>query len=184
MAHHFTIARPYARAVFEEAVATEQVVEWSLALTCFSMIASDEMTQRLLRSPKLTNTQREELFIEVAVLAAPSVSHLRNKLQNFIRLICAEKRFSVLSDIDTLFNELVAVREGKLDVVVTSAKALTEQHKKQLEDALMQRMNVRVDVKYKENQELIGGAVIRAGNWVMDGSMKGQLSRLRDALCS
>lgn len=185
MAEQMTIARPYARALFDEAVSTGQLEHWAVLLRCLAMTVQDARVQSLLTDPRIDNTLWVNFFYDIARAVAPdAVSAVGQKLENYITLLCEAHRFDVLPQIQTHYQHYLAQRESTVQVTVTSAYALSQAQQADLKAALARRFDSNVSIAYSEDPALIGGALIRSQDWVMDGSIKGRIARLRDALCN
>jgi F-type H+-transporting ATPase subunit delta len=183
MAENITIARPYAKAVFEQAVAGRALDEWEQILQTLAAVAADSQMAALLDSPLVSDQQLLTLFTQIVGKIRQSLSaDLQKELNNFLQVLISEKRLAVLPEILRRYQSLVAAERGLKKVVVTSAFPLDEQRRKNMTESLSRYLHSKVAVDFKEDASLIGGAVIRSGNWVMDGSIKGKLHSLRDNL--
>ncbi|MCH9643852.1 MAG: F0F1 ATP synthase subunit delta [Gammaproteobacteria bacterium] len=183
MANNFTAARPYARAIFADACESQQLQPWLAVLQGMVVITEVLSAQHLIDNPGITDTQLESLCFEVAQEAmSEQVALIGQHLQNLIQLLVREKRLAITGDIAILYQQLLREHEDIIEIDVTSAFKLTDAQRETISTALKKRFAQAVKVDYKEDQALIGGAIIRAGNWVMDGSVKGSLNRLADSL--
>ena len=104
--------------------------------------------------------------------------------QNFVRLLAENKRLELFGQITQQYELLRAQFEGELDVEVVSAVALSETQKTTMAASLKKRFKRDVRVSNAVDPSLLGGAVIRAGDEVIDGSIKGRLQRLANDLVS
>jgi F-type H+-transporting ATPase subunit delta len=104
--------------------------------------------------------------------------------QNFVRLLSQNKRLEVLPQIAVQFELLRAQYENELDVEVTSAVAMNAEQQSKLIDSLKTRFKRDVRMHSSVDATLLGGAVIRAGDLVIDGSIKGRLQRLASELAN
>jgi F-type H+-transporting ATPase subunit delta len=172
MADRLTIARPYARAAFEEARANGGLAPWSQALQTAAEVVKDSRVETLLGNPHVTP---EELAQLVTGIAGPKVGELG---ANFVRTLADNRRLAYLPEISTLFDSLKDEAEGVVDVTVTSAAALDEAQRQQLAAALERRLKRRVRLHCEIDPQLIGGAVLRAGDLVIDGSLRTRLERI------
>lgn len=175
MAHFYTIARPYAKAAFEEAKASNQLTRWADFLKQASLVTSDPQAHALLVSPELTADQWIKFFVDTLKITEKS-------LINFIEVLAKNKRLNLIPDIAQLFLQFLAAEQGRVDIEVFSAADLTDQQKQNLQKALEQRFKAKIHIAYLQDPSLIGGALVRSGNWVMDGSIKGKLARLSESL--
>jgi F-type H+-transporting ATPase subunit delta len=172
MADRITIARPYARAAFEQARAHERLAPWSEALQVAAEVVRDPRVQTLLGNPRVTPEQLAQLVTGIA--AAP----LGDQGTNFVRTLAANRRLAYLPEISALFNTLKDAAEGVADVTVTSAAALDASQQRKLAAALQKRLKRTVRLHCEVDPALIGGAVLRSGDLVIDGSLRTRLDRI------
>jgi F-type H+-transporting ATPase subunit delta len=172
MADRITIARPYARAAFEEARAHERLAPWSEALQVAAEVVRDPRVQTLLGNPRVTPAQLAQLVTGIA--AAP----LADAGANFVRTLAVNRRLAYLPEISALFNKLKDAAQGVADVTVTSAAPLDASQKQKLAAALHKRLKRTVHLHCEVDAALIGGAVLRSGDLVIDGSLRTRLDRI------
>lgn len=183
MAENLTIARPYAKAVFEQAAADGNLEEWDQILRILAAIASDAQAAVLLDNPQVDSQQLLTLFEGVTAKALPQLAPVRRQeLKNFLMVLITARRLAVLPEILHRYQRLMAAARELKEVTVTSAYPLGAQRRQQMIEALTRYLHSQVTVEFQEDASLIGGAVIRSGNWVMDSSIKGKLQNLRDNL--
>ena len=176
MAERITVTRPYARAAFEAAQAKHQLAAWSRALAAAAAGVGEPAVQTLLGSPKLPKQQLAQIFIELVG------QELGDRGANFIRLLAENRRLGLLPEIAQGFEQLRADAERTLEAIVVSASPLDDNERAALAQALKQRLDREVTLQCETDPRLIGGAVIRAGDLVIDGSVRGKLERLGLAL--
>jgi F-type H+-transporting ATPase subunit delta len=176
MAEAATIARPYAKAAFMSARDAAALPAWSAALGTGAALSADKTLADLLSSPRLTPDQVVSMF---AGLGGASIDA---HWQNFIRLLAQNKRLHVLPEIAAQYELLRAQYENEIDVGVTSATPMDAAQQGKLAAALKQRFRRDVRISVAVDPKLIGGAVIRAGDLVIDGSIQGRLQRLASEL--
>ena len=176
MADKSTIARPYAKAAFEEAREHGRLGPWSGALRTAAAVVGDARVAALLGNPRVTP---EELAALVIAIAGPQ---LDEEGCNFVRTLADNGRLAFLPEIAALFDELKSEAEGVIDVTVTSAAPLDEAQRNKLAAALERRLKRTVRLQCATDPALIGGAVLRAGDMVIDGSLRGRLERIAYAL--
>ena len=172
MADKTTIARPYARAAFEEARAAQRLEPWSEALHVAAAVVADPRVVALLGNPHVTP---EELAQLVSGIAGPK---LGDQGVNFVRTLAANRRLTVLPEIAELFDTLKDAEQGVADVTVTSAAPLDAGQRKALSAALTRRLKRTVRLHCTTDPALIGGAVLRSGDLVIDGSLRTRLERI------
>jgi len=167
-----TIARPYAVAAFEFARDKEALPAWESMLNAASLVTQDRAVQQLLTSPKVTSQQLANLYGDVLA------KWLNSEMTNFIRLLADYDRLAVLPDIAGLFESYRAEQEKKLNIQVVSAVQLNDKYQQKLIDALTRRLQRQVMLECEIDPTLLGGAVITAGDIVIDGSVRGKLDRM------
>ncbi|RFA30637.1 F0F1 ATP synthase subunit delta [Alkalilimnicola ehrlichii] len=176
MAELGTIARPYAQAVYELAKDTGQLPQWSEQLDFAAAVASDNLMQGLLLSPRFSPAQLEEMFIKVCE------ERLTDQGRNMIRLLAENRRLHLLPQIAKQFADLRAAAEKTLQARLISAQPVEPAAQEKLAEALGKRLDVKVTLTNEIDAGLLGGAVIRAGDLVIDGSVRGRLERLAAGL--
>ena len=185
MADNHTIARPYAEAVFELARDAGTLDEWSRSLENARTVMADGRVARFLGNPSLKTAEQLEFLTglfsavegEDGVLAGRSPEG-----RNFLKLLLEYGRVNVLPEIAGHFATLKAEIENVVDVTVTSATALDDAQKQAITAALCKRLGREVRLEARLDENLIGGAVIRAGDVVIDGSLRSRLESLSNAL--
>jgi len=172
MADKSTIARPYARAAFEEARQTRRLEPWSQALHVGAAVVGDARVAALLGNPHVTP---DELASLVSGIAGPK---LGVEGENFVRTLAANRRLACLPEIAALFDVLKDAAEGVADVTVTAASTLDAGQQKTLAAALEKRLKRSVRLHCATDPKLIGGAVVQSGDLVIDGSLRTRLERI------
>jgi F-type H+-transporting ATPase subunit delta len=172
MADRLTIARPYARAAFAEARAAEELEPWSQALATASQVIRDPRVATLLGNPHVTPGELAQLVSGIAG------AQLGAHGENFVRTLAANRRLAYLPEIAAQFDILKDAAQGVADVTVTSAAALNAAHQQQLAQALQKRLQRTVRLHTEVDPTLIGGAVLRSGDLVIDGSLRTRLERI------
>ena len=172
MAERATIARPYAKAAFEYAREANAFAAWSQGLESAAQIVADPSVAPLTKSPQWPVANLVSLITDVAG------AKLDAGMQNFVRVLAENHRLLLLPEIATHYEELRAAVENTLDVEVTSAVTLSDAQADKLKLALSTRLKRTVRMQNSVDSTLLGGAVVRAGDLVIDGSLKGRLERL------
>ena len=185
MADNNTIARPYARAAFELANEAGDLGKWSDALAGAALLLDDGQAAKFLDKPSLTADQRLAFLSDLFGSAGKEAQLLAGKNaqgSNFVKLLLEYGRISVLPEISEHFETLKAEVENSVDVTVTSASPLSAARKKEITTALKARLGRDVRLETEIDENLIGGAVIRAGDVVIDGSVRSRLEGLANTL--
>jgi F-type H+-transporting ATPase subunit delta len=176
MADKTTIARPYAKAAFAEARADSMLGAWSEALHTAATVVDDPRVHSLLDDPHVTPAQLAKLVLDIA--GAGLGEHGRN----FVQTLAEARRLDCLPEIATLFDAYKDDAEGIADVTVTSAAPLDARQQESLSAALARRLKREVRLHCTTDPELLGGAVLRSGDLVIDGSVRGRLERIGNEL--
>lgn len=172
MTEKVTIARPYAKAAFEHARHHKAFARWSQLLATASAVVGDERVARLLASPRVTPDQVAALIADICG------EGLDEHSRNFIATLAHNRRLALLPDVAALYELLRAEAENIADVQVTSAVELSAAQRERLAGALRKRLQREVRLQCAVDASLIGGAIVRAGDFVIDGSLKARLDRL------
>jgi F-type H+-transporting ATPase subunit delta len=177
MAELTTIARPYARAAFEIAQGEEDGLQrWSDMLHFIVTVVDDQTVQAVLASPDHDSGYKAGVLLKICA------DQLSQSGSNFIKLLAENHRLSVLPDIAEVYEQLRAEVEKTVEAEVTSAFDLSEEQRQQLSAALSKRLQREVVLNCSVDTTLLGGAIIRAGDLVIDGSAQGRLTKLGASL--
>ena len=176
MAEKSTIARPYAVAAFELAKEQDDLARWSDMLVFAAVVASDELMQKYIGNPAVSQDTLSRLMIEICG------DQLNEVGKNFLKVLIANNRLDVLPEIVVLYNQLRADAEKTVDAEVISAFPLSEAQQTALIEGLKKRLGREINLVSKVDENLLGGAIVRAGDLVIDGSVSGQLDKLATEL--
>ncbi len=176
MLDNITIARPYAQAVFEHAREEGDIPQWSALLKRLAMIVSDPQMRVLFGNPKVSHEQLEEL---VCGLCNESLSATG---RNFIKILIQAGRLRQAAGISALFEDMWAEAEGRMEIDVITAYELDSGQENRISAAMAKRLKKKITVLPAVDTSLIGGIIIRAGDSVIDASLRGRLVKLRNEL--
>ena len=176
MLENSTIARPYASAVFELAQESGQVEDWSAMLGLLSLLVSDKTMRQLITNPKVSRQQLQDLALEVC---GDGLSDLG---RNLVKILVQGDRLQYASSIKNQYEQMRAAAEGRVDVEVVAAYALDDRQQADIAGIIAERLGKQVTVKTSVEESLIGGAIIRAGDSIIDASLRGRLTELRNEL--
>ncbi len=171
-----TAARPYARAVFEMAQEAGVLPQWSAQLAAMSAVVAAEGSASLLSHPRMTKEQKADVFAEIAGDA------LNDQGRNLLKVLAENDRFILVPEIASIFEEMKAEAEGAVEAEIVSAQAMTDDQQRTIAAALQKRLGREVKLVAKVDPSLMGGAVIRAGDLVIDGSIQSRLKDMKAAL--
>jgi F-type H+-transporting ATPase subunit delta len=171
-----TLARPYAKAAFELAQTDNSLAQWDDMLSLAGVLASDEAMFGLFDSPHVTSAQAVQVMTEAAGDA------FNDRFRDFLSVLASNGRLPLLSEVARLFTELRAEAEKRLSVRVVSAIALDEDQAERMKAALARRFEREIELVSEIDSSVIGGAVVYAGDQVIDGSLRGRLQQLSNNL--
>jgi F-type H+-transporting ATPase subunit delta len=178
MAELSTLARPYAKAAFEYAAQAGELQSWSDSLSTAGSVAQQSNVVKLLSSPSVTGQQQATALIEICGDA------LDESGQNFLTVLSENHRLQLLPEISLQFDILKANREKAVEVELVAAHELDAEQQQKLSEALSAKLERKVNMQVSLDKSLLGGAVIRAGDLVIDGSIRGRLAKLAESLHS
>ncbi len=170
------LARPYARAVFELANSNDQLQEWSDRMALLAAVVSNDTMKTLLSNPRLRKNEAAALVIRTCG------DDIGDDTINLLNMLAENGRLGQLPMIAALYNRFRDDAEGTVEAEVISAMPLSEAQKNAIAEALKQRLGRNVQLNCSVNEDLVGGAVIRAGDLVIDGSAVEYLHQLSSAL--
>lgn len=172
---HETLARPYARAAFDLAGETKALGEWSGKLDFAGAVAASPQVRTLIGNPKLAPDALVGLFL-------PQGEKTDSAFARFVATLAENGRLALLPEIAHGFAALKRETEGVLKVRVRAAIPVDGAQADALSAALQRRFGRRVELDSVVDESVIGGAVIDAGDIVIDGSVRGRLDRLAQTL--
>ena len=172
MAEAITVARPYAQAAFLFANTHHTLKDWSEMLSLLAAIADDASMSEVIDSPHLTETQLADLIIQVAA------DRINEKCANFMRVLASNGRLKLLPEIAALFEIQRRDAEGTVQAELVTAFPASESQQSEVIASLRKRLGREVELSCSTDAGLLGGAIIRAGDLVIDGSVRGKLERL------
>ncbi|ENU1228426.1 MULTISPECIES: F0F1 ATP synthase subunit delta [Providencia] len=172
-----TVARPYAKAAFDFAVENQAVAKWQEMLAFTAEVTRNEQVGELL-SGSIAPETLAKTFISVCG------DEIDEHVQNLIRVMADNGRLTTLPEVLTQFIQLRDSLESTIEVDVLSANELSEQQSAKISAAMEKRLSRKVKLNCKIDKSVIAGVIIRAGDLVIDGSIRGRLERLTDVLQS
>ena len=171
-----TAARPYANAVYQVASQAANFAGWGDALALMAAVVADASMAEKLSSPQLSKTQKGELLLAVVA------DKLSTEQKNMVMLMAENNRLTLLPTVAELYEEQRAEAEGQIEAVVTSAFPLSEEQSASIATALKNKTGRDVTITATTDASLLGGVIIKAGDIIIDGSMKTRLAALASTL--
>lgn len=172
MAERQTLARPYADAIFKLAQEQGRLQDWSKTLGFMAAVMADDVMQSVFGQPEIENDRLVALMKDICG------ERMDEQAENLMRVLLENNRLSLFGEIVSLFELLKAEAERTVEVEVLSAFALDADQEKAIVAAMEKKLGCAVALQIKEDASLMGGVVIRAGDLVIDGSVKGYLGEL------
>jgi F-type H+-transporting ATPase subunit delta len=172
------VAERYAAALADVALERKsgEAVRKDLAAFVETFLASADL-RNALESPAVDGAVKNKVIAAVA-----SKMDLNDAVRNFVCLIVDHRRTHLFSEILQVFGTELNKRLGIAEAEVTTAHALSDAEKKELLSVLQRRTGKKIEARFAEDANLLGGAVVRVGSTVYDGSVREQLNRLREQL--
>ena len=178
MAELITLARPYAKAAFAHAREASALDGWAKALATAAAVACDARAAQLLGSPSTTASQKADALISVCGDDLPAGA------ANFLRVLAENRRLPLLPQVYELFLALKTQQEKAVDLQLTSAFEIAPEQAERLARVMGEKLQRQVRVSTTVDASLIGGVVIRTEDLVIDGSVRGRLAKLSEAMNS
>ena len=171
-----TLARPYAVAVFKRAKETGSIAKWSQGLAFMSAVLRDQEISVIVDNPKVNTERLSALMLDICQ------EQVDGEGENFLKLLVQNKRLALVPYIAKIFEEYKADDEGYNDVEVTTAYAFSKEEKQTFASKLEKTLSKKIHMNVHVDKSLIGGVLVRAGDRVIDGSIRGQLQQLAKRL--
>jgi F-type H+-transporting ATPase subunit delta len=171
-----TLARPYAKAAFEFAIEKENLSTWTEMLGFLALVVKDSTMVKFLDSPSVTTEKAAEAMLSIAD------GKLDTQAANFVSLLASNGRLELLPQILDLYENYRANHEKTVEVLLTSAVELTEKQLTDLNSTLETKLGRKVNINCQTDPTLMGGMIVRAGDLVIDASIRGKLNDLADSL--
>jgi F-type H+-transporting ATPase subunit delta len=184
MADQSTIARPYAKALFDVANAEQKLGPWSDALNAAAAVLGDASARRVLGNPELDQAKRADFIRAVSVGLKGADVFETSQGKALLTLLAENDRLVVLPEIAAQFNELKSEAENKVKATLVSATAVDAALAERVKQALKKRLGREVELSLAVDPSLIGGAIVRAEDMVIDGSVRTRLEQLARAMVS
>ena len=182
------IARPYAQAVFELAQEQNNLAQWDAQLQLLAAVASDHAVLGLTRNPRVSAAQLAEVILAIGAAEAAkaglkevgqfTLNAGNDGIKNLVKLLAHNGRIGALGDIARAFTALRSDAEKTVSATMATAVPIDKKQQQQFKAALQTKLGRKVNLAFEVDETLIGGAVIRAGDLVVDGSVRAQLEQL------
>jgi F-type H+-transporting ATPase subunit delta len=178
MAELRTLARPYANAIFAVAKQDGELERWSRMLGFIAVAAGDPQVKLLLNSPAVADADKSARLAEICG------DELNDRARKLVAVLAGNKRLDLVDQVREQYELLRAAEEQSLEVEVVSAYPLSDEQSTAIAHALGAKYSKEVNLTSVVDRDLLGGAIIRAGDTVIDGSVRGKLNKLAESLLS
>jgi len=182
VAESSSIARPYAQAAFELARDSGRLGQWADLLDAAAMVAADPQIDRLIDAPRTDMSALIDMIVGICRDKLPEAAGDQSQLQNLLKLLAENGRLTALPDIAEQFRKLKADVENSIDVVLTAASQIDAGQQSRIAEALKKRLGREINLHFKLDENLIGGARLQADDLVIDGSVRTGLDKLASTL--
>ena len=182
MKSYLAIARPYAKALFELAKESDALLRWEQVLQVLAVLADNHHFQEYADRPDIENEKVVKLAVDCVTACLVVKDEDSVYLQTLLTMLANKKRLVIIGALLQLYKKYIAQLNQVRNVDVLSASELSDEQKQKMIEVLKRRFDSEVSVNFSEDKTLIGGAVIRSGTWVMDGSIRQKLLNLKDCL--
>lgn len=176
MAELATLARPYANAVFEVAKEEDRLDLWSRTLAVLVRALEEPEVQPLIASPIHSPAKKAITLTDILG------DQLTESMRRFVHVLAENRRLELLPEIREGFEVKLEEEQRTLTVEITTAVDLTDEEKKRFTDTLQQRFQRDISLANEIDPQVLGGALIRAGDTVLDGTVRGKLEKLRNQM--
>jgi len=175
MSQPLTLARPYARAAFELASSSQSLGEWARKLAFAAQAAADPQVRSLFGNPRVGAAELASLFL-------PDGESGDSPFADFVNLLAENHRLQALPEIAALYEQQKREAEKVLQVRLRTATPIDANETAKIREALKRRFGRDIELEQTVDPSVLGGAVIDAGDVVIDGSVRGRLHQLEAAL--
>ena len=176
MSDNAITARPYAQAIFELAKETVDYDYWSNVLIVIGEVISEPEVRAIFANPRISRSDVAKVLISCCG------DLLTENGKNFVHLLIRNQRLTALESISQQYESLRANAEQMVQAELESAQPVSDNQKNRISEALEKRLGMRVKLKVTINTALVGGAVVRADDLVIDGSVRARLQKLSAAV--
>lgn len=171
-----TIIRPYASAIFDSAKENNTFDRWGYILTVLSEVALQPIMMEKIYNPSVSPDEVCKMFGKCAG------DLVGDEGLRLLEVLAENNRFSLLPDLNTLFQSMLQNRKGIKDATVISAIELSDAQSAQIVEQLEKRHGSSLSVTWGIDPEIIGGLVVTVGDTVTDASVRKRLEQMTSAL--
>lgn len=171
------LAGRYAKAVYAVAKEERAGEEILAELKALSDVFDDDGLRKHLASPILSAEDKKAIVNRLL-----SSASFRDTTKNFLNLLCDKGRLALLAEVVSVYRSLLDAENGLVRGVVTSADDITPEEKASLEAKVATMLGKKLLLEYKKDPSLLGGVVVKVGDYTLDFSVNRQLERIKESL--
>jgi F-type H+-transporting ATPase subunit delta len=172
-----TYARAFADAVLDGKLARDQALAEANGLA--ELVASSRELREVWETPSITAEQKRAVLD--AIVAREAISPM---VRNFVAVLIDHQRIKFLGPIVKQFEVELDRRLGFAEAEITSVHELNDAERREIEGQVATLTGRKVRAHYSQDASILGGAIVRVGSTIYDGSVKGQLEKIREAISS
>ena len=178
------VARPYARAIFNIAIKDDELSAWSESLNILSLITIEESIVSFLARPDITDQDRVSFIIDLAKSIKNLSIFESSQFVNLVKLLAENNRLLSLKNISSQFDVLKADKENIINAKIISAVEVDKDIVEKIVKSLEERFSKKIELDVEIDSNLLGGAIIKADDMVIDNSVRNNLKQLGKSLSS
>lgn len=182
MSENMTIARPYAKAIFSLAKNSKTLDEWSNFLSYLSVITNEISIISFIKNKTIYHTEKSKNIFKLLDSCNVINENIKEKCKNFIDLLSCYGRLLCVKDIIFLYRQYVNVELNRIETIIKTAYLLNNNQKDQIVNSLSKKFDKNVLASFEINEEILGGFIVKTGDFVLDGSIIGNLNFLRSKI--
>jgi F-type H+-transporting ATPase subunit delta len=172
-----TYARAFADVVFGRRLDPAKTLQEAQSLA--QLVASSRQLREVWEAPSIPAEQKRALLDAIVARA-----ELSRSLRNFVAVLIDHRRIKFLDPITREFERELNRRMGFVEAQIVSARELGPPERSALEAQVAKLTGQKVRARYAQDGSILGGAIVKIGSTIYDGSVKGQLERIREAISS
>jgi F-type H+-transporting ATPase subunit delta len=176
-----SVVGTYARAFADVVMTAKNQIDPARALvelhSIEALLKESDQLRRVLENPSIPGDRKRAVLDAVTGRLGTT-----RQVRNFVAVLTVNRRLPVFSEIVKHVEQELDNRQGFAEAQVSAARQLSDPEKQMLEAEIEKLTGKKVRAKYEQDATLLGGAVVQVGSTIYDGSVKGQLERIREQL--
>jgi len=182
MSENITIARPYAKAIFDIANKGDMLLEWDKLLSSLSIITENIVIENFLKNKTISYNDKSKIIIDSLKSYRALNKNLLDICINFVKILSYYGRLLCMAEIYSLYKQYMNLKLGRLDAVINIAHAVNNIQKEYIISCLSKRFNKEISALFIIDEKILGGVLIKIGDYTLDGSVNGNLISLKERI--